>query len=717
MSHQGRGGPPRQPGYPQGTQPPQTGTVVPHLRAKDEEESDDEVDKRLIDHENKMEVLNTRINQLSDEIQAIKANQAQTNDNLARLLTEMQAGFAGLKSSLNTPNPTSPVPSVSFEVPKIKLTTEEVVNNALTKELTKKASQIPESFKLVGTENYDQWFQALSIMFRAIGLPGFISDPSVADSWDDKAQAVLLSLLRDSLTEGPQALIAWETKPTKAFKALKNQYSIAPDIQRGYLYHEFHSLSYSGFEGSITEFNAKFNGLLAKLVLTKVEIEPVDQINRYLNALEGVFPVWTERIRSNIRQFQAIGQQISGINLQWLMADITEEQRNPASSAARNMLNHTKKLAKARKNKSTNSNEGFRPHYKKPKDSEEDNNSNPSNSKPKGDKKGKKGAENNANNANSEDYACVLDYSLNLEDDIEVLLSNSECSSPETSSSEPDDSDADSEGSDSELEAHNLKKASKNPTKPKNLYKDGLLYDTGATVHIVNSRRWFKDYKPVKSLNPIYTGGGPVKPLGVGTAVFTVVSGYKPTKYTTLTLKNALYLPTFDLNIFSGVRHYKSGGYLIKSTLVGSHKKPIGLINFQKHQFFLQIQGQTLPNTTHYINRVNTSLYSPNWSYNSLARPKEELIIELEAPSKEVRDSYIPISEELDIEPQGAKENPIKGTIKGFIKPNNPTKPWKNTDVLEGFKSLESSDSEEPSTPDPTNYTEGYKRLLEKALL
>lgn len=670
------------------------GALAGHSAAREDEDSDDETEKRLTVHESTMETLNGRINHLDGHLNSVANSVRNLEQNHARTTAELQAAMQQIQATLerllkpssgNNPPETSPFesgqtpkPPILQEVPAIlqgQLNTEELVNAALNKELAKKASQIPEVFKLRGTDNYDQWLQALTIMFRAIGLPNFVSEPSIGNNLSDKNQAVLLSLLRDSLTEGPQALIAWESHPTIAFITLKSQYSLAPDIQRGYLYHEFHSLNYCEFQGSLTEFNAKFNGLLSKLALSHVKIEPIDQINRYLQALEKVFPTWAERVRGNIRQFRAIGQTYSGLNLQWLMADITEEQRNPASSAAKSMVYWAKKNEKSTKlpksSKSPAHSEAKKPPYKKPWKNKEKS-------------QGKKVK--SVTNADSE-YACVMGlYSLESDKDIE----DSTAPSPEVSSSEAYFSDVEAE-----YNIKPTKTAKKLPKDSNRPSKDALLYDTGATVHIVNSKKWFKDFKPITGLKPVMTGGGPVTPLGIGTAVFKVLSQKDPIKYTISTLKNTLYLPSMDINIYSGVRHYSEGGCLSKETLYGSNRSAIGLLDFKKSQFFLTVQGVVTP-TGNYINWINTSYYSAS---SSDFRPKESLVIELNPLPKEVRDTYIPI------ENIGAQ---------GTIKEASPPKPWKASDLLQAPEALYSSDEE----PEPSEIiSESYQKLLNLAHL
>jgi hypothetical protein len=55
--------------------------------------------------------------------------------------------------------------------------------------------------------------------------------------------------------------------------------------------------------------------------------------------------------------------------------------------------------------------------------------------------------------------------------------------------------------------------------------KKALLYNTGLTIYIVNSREVFRDYTPFKKgeSNPIITGGGPIYPKGHGSAIFEVL--------------------------------------------------------------------------------------------------------------------------------------------------------------------------------------------------
>ena len=143
-------------------------------------------------------------------------------------------------------------------------------------------------------------------MLQAMDYKGFILNPSIADNLSDLEQAILLMLIRDSLTAIPAASIAWFLSPKDAFLSLKRQFSYSIDLQRDSIYREFHAMNFSTFKGDLTEFNANFTSLLARLSLTKVNIELQDQVNQYLNALEKSFPQWTERIRGTIKTLRAI---------------------------------------------------------------------------------------------------------------------------------------------------------------------------------------------------------------------------------------------------------------------------------------------------------------------------------------------------------------------------------------------------------------------------
>ncbi len=53
------------------------------------------------------------------------------------------------------------------------------------KELFKKVYSFFNLYKLQGPENFDQWKQVLTIMFRALEIVQFITDPSIKNILSD----------------------------------------------------------------------------------------------------------------------------------------------------------------------------------------------------------------------------------------------------------------------------------------------------------------------------------------------------------------------------------------------------------------------------------------------------------------------------------------------------------------------------------------------------
>ena len=101
---------------------------------------------------------------------------------------------------------------------------------------------------------------------------------------------------------------------------------------------------------------------------------------------------------------------------------------------------------------------------------------------------------------------------------------------------------------------------------------DLLLYDIGTIDHIVNDRKWFRDDYTFNrgQLRTLKTGRGPIISKGNDIAVFTVLSQVNPLKYHEVIFKDTLYLLDIDINLFSGLKHYKLKGYLEKNRLYTS---------------------------------------------------------------------------------------------------------------------------------------------------
>ena len=126
-------------------------------------------------------------------------------------------------------------------------------------------------------------------MFQALGIAQFITDPSIKDTLSDADQAILLMFLRDNCSFGLQAVLIWQTVPAAAYKLFVQQYSHSSELLRDLLFRQYQTLNFSGYEGSLADFNATFNNVVARLTFSGLNIDLVDKVNQYFKSLEAVY--------------------------------------------------------------------------------------------------------------------------------------------------------------------------------------------------------------------------------------------------------------------------------------------------------------------------------------------------------------------------------------------------------------------------------------------
>ncbi|KAK2066372.1 hypothetical protein P8C59_000201 [Phyllachora maydis] len=307
-------------------------------------------------------------------------------------------------------------------------------------------------------------------------------NPNISNTYSDSDQAVLLMLLRDSLSSGPRAAISWIYIPSKAFKLFVRQYSRPKESKKEDVYNEFHALTFNTYRKGLLALNAEFNGYLAKLTIAKIDIDPSLILN-YLN-------------------------------IEYLMANILEESRNPAIEAYRAAY-----IANS-SNSTPNSN------------------SNPS-KKGKNKKKGKKKASYNVKGQNysaksAEQPSFILwSYNLAIEEE-----------------EESDSSSNSSSSSDSNTQLAQLLSL-KGYKKRKDFKGRGLKTSSNKAKYKDNQpRRRPRDPALYNSqLRPINTGNGPISPASIGSITLEVLSRKAPPTFTKLVLDNVLYLPNININI------------------------------------------------------------------------------------------------------------------------------------------------------------------------
>ncbi|KAK2070946.1 hypothetical protein P8C59_005406 [Phyllachora maydis] len=158
-------------------------------------------------------------------------------------------------------------------------------------------------------------------------------------------------------------------------------------------------------------------------------------------------------------------------------------------------------------------------------------------------------------------------------------------------------------------------------------------------------------------------------------AQLLALKGYKkqPPTYTNSVLDNVLYLPNIDINIVSGVRHFDSGGCLIKETLYGGDRRYIAVLDFKKSGFFLDVKGSSKP-----ILYANFAFPLGLSSYTTKSIEPQRNKIVVEIPSNSIRkEDYRPIIEDAivseAIEPNKRyklRNSPAKGTTLEGVGPS-----------------------------------------------
>ncbi|KAK2067448.1 hypothetical protein P8C59_001188 [Phyllachora maydis] len=289
-------------------------------------------------------------------------------------------------------------------------------------------------------------------------------------------------------------------------------------------------------------------------------------------------------------------------------------------------------------------------------------NSNPS-KKGKNKKKGKKKASYNVKGQN---------YSAKSAEQASFMLGSYNLAIEEEEESDSSSNSSSSSDSNTQLAQLLALTGYKKHNQPRRRPRDpalynSWLYNTGSTDHISNSKERFTTFTPnTGQLRPINTGNGPVSPASIGSITLEVLSRKAPPTYTKLVLDNVLYLPNININIISGVRHYNSGGCLIKETLYRGNRRYIAVLDFKKSGFFLDVKGSSKP-----ILHANFAFPSGLTSYNtakSMEPQRNKIVVEI--PSNSIRkEDYRPIIEDAivseAIEPNKRyklRNSPAKGT-------------------------------------------------------
>ncbi|KAK2070950.1 hypothetical protein P8C59_005410 [Phyllachora maydis] len=364
----------------------------------------------------------------------------------------------------------------------------DTITSSIVKELSKKAYTIPDDSKLSGESNFKQWIQALSIVLRALGISNFLENPDISNTYSDSDQAVLLMLLRNSLSSGPRAAIS---RPIESKKE---------DV-----YNEFHALTFSTYKKGLSAFNAEFNGYLAKLTMAKIDIDPSLILNQYFKALESKFPSWAYRAAH--------------------VANSSNSTPNSNSNPSKKGKNKKKGKKKASYNvegqnysaKSAEQASFMLGSYNLAVEEEEEESDSSSNSNSSSD-----------SDTQLAQLLALKGYKKRKDFKGKGLKTSS-----------------------NNKAKYKDNKPRRRPRDPA-LYNSWLYDTGSTDHISNSKERFTTFTPNTGQLRPINTGNGPVSPAGIGSITLEVLSRKAPPTYTKLVLDNVLYLPNIDINIVSG---------------------------------------------------------------------------------------------------------------------------------------------------------------------
>ena len=221
---------------------------------------------------------------------------------LITVLSRQVKTLAFQKNSSSHPGPSKPL-SRPIKAPKPEPSAYDfkgLIEKGLASKLTKKALSFLKSARLKEISNYEQWYKALRLTFKAYNLEGFLNNINGFSTTNSQIQAMLLLLIRESLSPQITASITWIDSPEKALSYITNQYNHQKDALRNSLYKEFHALKLRA-KRPVESFNSAFNEPLNRLTVLRVIINPKDVSNQYINTVEKAYPAWAERQRSALR--------------------------------------------------------------------------------------------------------------------------------------------------------------------------------------------------------------------------------------------------------------------------------------------------------------------------------------------------------------------------------------------------------------------------------
>ncbi|KAH7485925.1 hypothetical protein FOMA001_g3997 [Fusarium oxysporum f. sp. matthiolae] len=117
------------------------------------------------------------------------------------------------------------------------------------------------------------------------------------------------------------------------------------------------------------------------------------------------------------------------------------------------------------------------------------------------------------------------------------------------------------------------------------------LFDTGSSVHICNDQSLFTELQPA-TRTVLITGGGKVYPSGRGTVKICFINKWGD--QVPVNLKDTLFIPEFPVNVMSGLRLYKNGGWIDGNDIYDPTGDVFGLLRIGRDGLYVNTEvGKT----------------------------------------------------------------------------------------------------------------------------
>ncbi|KAG7418596.1 Retrovirus-related Pol polyprotein from transposon TNT [Fusarium oxysporum f. sp. raphani] len=456
---------------------------------------------------------------------------------------------------------------------------------------------LPQELKLGGPSNWEQYSPAQKAILRINGLEDAVFGdypPEEQQTIDQKIRAAKAAVsIRGNCTGEALSQLVGIENPQEMYNLLQ-AYCIGtgPVLLQTTLY-QFIRIKTSSYE-TIPQFNVDFERLVKLLLEQKEPISDTLKKVVYLTACENEYPDWTARQRALLRSEHPP-------TLRSMQQDLIDENRSSddddSHGTASTYWAHSKKTGRkgptARKQEASGRRRGSSKNRRATnKPSQEANHRIGKHKDHTCTNCKKRGHHENdcwfAHKDKRPDWAVrlakeLMEHDLQRDNTKNLHIKESNHMTVERSFLILEDSVSD------ELPMDNTeacKVSLDNISSP-----TAWLFDTGSSVHICNDQSLFTELQPA-TRTVLVTGGGKVYPSGRGTVKICFINKWGD--QVPVNLKDTLFIPEFPVNVMSGLRLYKNGGWIDGNDMYDPTGDVFGLLRIGRDGLYVNTEvGKT----------------------------------------------------------------------------------------------------------------------------